>query len=104
MEGQRSEVRRLSIDEDMTIYNAEPLKAELLSSLEACQSLELDLTKVGAIDSAGLQLLALLKRESTRQGKGLSLVRLGAAAGDAIGCFDMAGLFANPATTAGERV
>lgn len=87
---------RLAIDEDMTIYNAAPLKARLLTALAACQRLELDLDRVMEIDTTGLQLLALLKNESVRLGKSLSLARHGATVREAIDCFGMAGFFGDP--------
>ena len=47
----------------------------MLDALSACEELELDLAQVGEIDSAGLQLLLLLKREAQVGGKRVILVR-----------------------------
>ena len=63
-----------SLTEDLTIYHALEQKAQLLEALAATEALELDLLHVGEIDTAGLQLLLLLKKEAQRAGKRLSIV------------------------------
>jgi len=60
---------RLALDTDLTIYHAEAHKLALLEALGRGNRLELDLSAVGDIDTAGLQLLILLKREAREQGK-----------------------------------
>jgi anti-anti-sigma factor len=59
---------------ELTIYTAQELKAPLLAPLDQCSELEIDLAGVSEIDSAGLQLLILLKQESQTRGKTLRLV------------------------------
>lgn len=66
--------QRLTLAEDLTIYHALDLKAQLLEAQAATQDLELDLSQVGEIDTAGLQLLILLKKEARRSGKRISIV------------------------------
>lgn len=66
--------QRLSLTEDLTIYHALEQKAALLDALAATDELELDLAQVEEIDSAGLQLLILLKKEAQRAGKRLAIV------------------------------
>lgn len=58
---------------EMTIYTAAQIKPALLALLEGCNEAELDLSGVGEIDSAGLQLLLLAKREAAQAGKPLRL-------------------------------
>lgn len=65
---------RLTILEDLTIYNAMEHKQKLLDALNAASHLELDLSQVGEIDTAGLQLLLLAKREAARLNKDLDIV------------------------------
>lgn len=57
-------VSRLRIAGDMTIYTAADLKAELMPHLAQPGELEIDLSEVSELDSAGLQLLILAKREN----------------------------------------
>ncbi len=66
--------RRLSLTEDLTIYHALDQKNILLDELAATSDLELDLLQVSDIDTAGLQLLILLKKEAQRTGKRVSIV------------------------------
>jgi len=60
---------RLALASDLTIYHAQAHKEALLAALVDTDRLELDLSAVGDIDTAGLQLLILVKRESRAQGK-----------------------------------
>jgi anti-sigma B factor antagonist len=64
----------LSLTEDLTIYHALDQKTILLDALAATDELELDLLQVSEIDTAGLQLLLLLKKEAQRSGKRISIV------------------------------
>ena len=64
----------LSLAEDLTIYHALEQKNILLDALSTTDDLELDLLKVSEIDTAGLQLLILLKKEAQRSGKKVSIV------------------------------
>ncbi|MCG8425747.1 MAG: STAS domain-containing protein [Chromatiales bacterium] len=56
----------LTVDDEMTIYNAAEQKTEFLGHLSDCQEVELDLSSVTEIDSAGLQLLMVMKSEAQR--------------------------------------
>ena len=64
----------MSVTEDLTIYHALEQKHRLLDALGSTDELELDLMQVGDIDTAGLQLLILLKKEAQRTGKRLAIV------------------------------
>lgn len=65
---------RLTILEDLTIYNAMDHKQKLLDALDKADHLEIDLSQVAEIDTAGLQLLILAKREAARLSKDLDIV------------------------------
>jgi anti-anti-sigma factor len=65
---------RLVLDQDLTIYHALAQKALLLDALSQADDLELDLNGVAEIDTAGLQLLLLLKKEARRCGKRVAIV------------------------------
>jgi anti-sigma B factor antagonist len=72
-----NERQRLALTCDLTIYHALEQKAlllEALAAIEAGDELELDLVNVGDIDTAGLQLLLLLKKEAQRAGKRVAIV------------------------------
>ncbi len=64
----------LALTEDLTIYHALEQKNALLAALANTDELELDLLHVSEIDTAGLQLLVLLKKEAQRSGTTISIV------------------------------
>ena len=64
----------LALTEDLTIYHALEQKNALLAALANTDELELDLLHVSEIDTAGLQLLVLLKKEAQRSGKTISII------------------------------
>ena len=64
---------RARIEGEMTIFNAADLKKDLLEMLNECQEMELDLSEVSELDTAGLQLLVLAKRESENLKKSLRI-------------------------------
>ena len=68
-------VCRLTIQGQATIYNAVELKDRLIAELHQRQELELDLSQIREIDTAGLQVLLLLRREAERLSKKFSTVR-----------------------------
>ena len=89
-------VRRLAIAQEMTIYHALEQKKLLLDALAEPQVLELDLSQVAAIDTAGLQLLLLAKRESTAAGKALKVTAHSPAVRELIEFTQTAAYFGDP--------
>lgn len=87
---------RLAITEDMTIYNAVPQKAQLVEALSQCQELEIDLSLVGEIDTAGFQLLLLIKREAAQHGKKARIVAHSTSVREVLDFFNMAAFFGDP--------
>jgi anti-sigma B factor antagonist len=88
--------QRLAITEPMSIYQAPELKARILETLGAAEAVELDLSQVGEIDSAGLQLLMLAKREALAAGKTLQIVSHSPAVREVIEFANLAGHFGDP--------
>lgn len=80
----------------MTIYSAEQTKTWLLDALARCNELAVDLSQVGEIDSAGMQLLMLAKREANRQEKTLRLNSHSPAVVEMLDFFNMAAYFGDP--------
>lgn len=87
---------RLSITENMTIYQALAQKQQLIDALSQFPGLELDLSQVGEIDTAGLQLLILAKREASRQGKALQIVAHSPAVRETMDFCNLASQFGDP--------
>lgn len=87
---------RLSFLEDLTIYNAMEQKQQLVKALEACRTIELDLSQVGEIDTSGLQLLILAKREAARLNKELTIVAHSPAVRQTLDFCNLATFFGDP--------
>jgi anti-anti-sigma factor len=97
-------VSRLALDGDLTIYTAAESKKRLLDAVFASPSLELDLSQVAEMDTAGFQLLVLAKREAQRAGRALAIVAHSAAVREIIEFYNMTAFFGDPVViTAAER-
>lgn len=93
---QENSIGRLSLDENMTIYNAQSIKDRLLAALAECNELELDLSRVGEVDTTGAQLLIMAKREANRQDKSLRLVAHSEAVREVLEFYNIAAFFGDP--------
>jgi anti-anti-sigma factor len=67
---------RVRIQGEMTVYRALELKQALLVALADAHTLEIDLSAVGEIDSAGVQLLLLAHRQAEASGKAMRLAAM----------------------------
>lgn len=88
--------RSIAISEDMTIYNAMAQKPQLLDALNSCDELDLDLSQVGEMDTAGFQILLLAKREALKAGKTIRLTAHSKAVTDLLDLYNMASYFGDP--------
>ncbi len=86
----------LHIEGDMTIYTAAELKTELMIQLAKPGEREIDLSQVSEMDSAGLQILILAKRETARSGNQLRLTGHSRAVLDVLDICNMAFYFGDP--------
>jgi len=87
---------RVGIEGEMTIYNAAQTKESLLSVMADCNEIEMDLGRVSEIDTAGLQLLALVKREAADSNKPLQFVAHSQAVLDMLDLCNLSGVFGDP--------
>jgi len=65
---------KMRVEGEMTIFNAADLKKDLLDTLNECSDVEMDLSQVNEMDTIGLQLLILTKRESAALNKGFRII------------------------------
>lgn len=86
----------LMLDGPMTIYNAGDIKTQLIAGLSVGPLLQLDLSHVNEIDTAGFQLLVMAKRESLRRNCEMRIVAHSPAVQDVIEFFNMAAFFGDP--------
>ena len=87
---------RLRLVGEMTIYAAAELKPRLLDEVAAHAALEIDLAEVSEIDTAGIQLLLLAKREAAAAGKTLALVGHSPAVLELVELYKLAGTLGDP--------
>jgi len=92
----RKGIHRLRLQGELTIYNAASMKSVLLDVLPKHKEVEIDLAKVIEIDSAGLQLLVLAKREAGNHSKELRLVNHSEAILEIINLYNAAEYFGDP--------
>lgn len=87
---------KLAVNGALTIYEAASAKAALLEALTKTLELEIDLSGVDEIDSAGVQLLILLKREAVKAGKHMRLAQHSAASLEVLDRYQLASYFGDP--------
>jgi anti-sigma B factor antagonist len=83
----------LSIDGEMTIYRAAELRESLSAALAAGNDLELNLSAVTELDSAGVQLLMAAKKTARESQHELRLVGHSPAVLEVFETLDLAGHF-----------
>lgn len=88
---------QFSIEGELTIYTAADTKARLLPLLAQCSTLEIDLSQVSELDSAGVQLLLLAQRECEKRNGRLHLHGHSAAVSEALEMCNLTEIFAAPA-------
>ena len=91
-----SAVCKLSIEGDFTIFTAEAIKTRLLEALNEGQEIEVDLSGISEMDSAGLQLMVAAKREAATQEKALRFAGHSQAILSTMDLCDISGHFADP--------
>jgi anti-sigma B factor antagonist len=85
-----------AIIEDMTIYNAAAQKQMLLDTLAGCDELDIDLSQVSEMDTAGFQILLLTKRTAVKANKTVRLSAHSKAVTDLLDLYNMVNYFGDP--------
>ena len=65
---------KVSVESPMTIYEAVEQRKEFIEILEQQGDLEIDLSEVGEMDTAGIQILLLVKRSAGERNKVVNLI------------------------------
>ncbi len=87
----------LVLDGELTIYRAAELKETLLNALAAdTRDLEINLAAVSELDSAGLQLLMLVKKAAQQQKRDVHLVAHSPAVVEVFETLNVAAYFGDP--------
>jgi anti-sigma B factor antagonist len=87
---------RVAVRGALTIYHAASAKAALLAALAKANVLEVDLAGVDEIDTAGMQILILLKREAAKAGKQLRLQQHSPASMEVLDNYRLGAYFGDP--------
>ena len=86
----------LSLGGDFTLANAVAIKGVLLDALNQATRLEVDLLNVTKLDTAGVQLLLLLRREAVDRGISLKWLGYSLAVEEVLDLLDLAHLLGRP--------
>ena len=86
----------ISIQDEMTIYSVLEQKNNLYPHLKAGKELQIDLSEVSEIDSAGVQLLIFLKTEAQNKEYELSFIHHSQAVIDVFDIFNLSSFFDDP--------
>lgn len=86
----------IAIDGELTVFTVEAWKDRLARALDASQALTVDLAAVTECDSAGLQLLAVLKREADLRGRDVALRNAAPAVAEVLALYRVRTLFGAP--------
>ncbi|MCX7175230.1 MAG: STAS domain-containing protein [Proteobacteria bacterium] len=89
-------VTHIDILGDLSIFNAGEQRSRLLDALEAYSEVEVDLSGVSEIDSAGIQLMVAAKREAVNRNKSLRFTNHSPAVFDILELCDLAGHLGDP--------
>jgi len=100
---QGDSVTYIAIADEMTIYTALEQKNELLPHLKPNHQLQLDLSGVSEIDSAGMQLLIHMKQKAKELDNEFSLVQHSQAVVEVIGLFNLTSFFGDPVVITADR-
>jgi ABC-type transporter Mla MlaB component len=90
------------IDGPFTIYEATDSKYRLLDELNIAPEIDVDLSGVAELDTAGLQLLLLFKREAMKLDKQVRFHGHSKAVLSVIDLFNLGGVFGDPVVLSGE--
>lgn len=86
----------VGIEGEMTIYTASQFKEEVIPCMSGSEKMEVSLAGVSEIDAAGLQMLALLKREAVANTKSLAFIAHSQAVLEVLDLCHLAGVFGDP--------
>ncbi|NTV10160.1 MAG: STAS domain-containing protein [Zoogloea sp.] len=87
----------MAIEGEFGIFTARDLRERLLALMDEGDELEIDLSAVTEMDSAGVQLMLAAKREAQARDKSLRFTGHSPAVDDLLALCDLAGLLGDPA-------
>ena len=91
-----SNTKQLTPEGELTIFTAADIKAQLTAALAASPFLEINLSQVSEMDTAGLQLLIVAKNECQARNGSLLLTGHSPAVMDVLDICNMTAFFGDP--------
>lgn len=92
----KSTVTRIAIEGELSIFTAVSIRERLLEALDEGTEIEVNLSKVSEMDSAGVQLMIAAKREAAERNKPLCFTGHSSAVIDILDLCDLSGHFGDP--------
>jgi anti-sigma B factor antagonist len=92
-------VTRIAVEGELNIFKVADLRQRLLEAISDGSEVEVDLSHVSEIDSAGIQLMVAAKREAATRSKLLRFTGSGPAVSDIIELFSLASYLGEPVLT-----
>lgn len=103
MDNAASPAATLRLEGEMNIYHVNEIKAQVLDALDGPSPLEVDLSGITEVDTAGLQLLILAKREAARLDKNVRFTGHSPAVLEVMDLCNLSGLFGDPVVLVSTR-
>jgi len=94
---------QLALEGELSIFTVALVKERLLAALNGADAVEVDLSRINEIDSAGVQLLVAAKTEAQAQGKNLGLVHHAPVVLEILDLCDLSGYFGDPVLISSRR-
>lgn len=91
-----SAARKFAVEGDFTIFTAQAVKEQLIAVLEQGREIEVDLSHVSEIDSAGLQIMIAAKCHAAARDKVIRFTGHSAAVLALFDLCDLSGYFGDP--------
>ena len=89
-------VNRVEIKGELSIFTAAVLRQQLLDALDCQTDVEVDLSLVSEMDSAGMQLMVAAKREASVRNKSLRFIGHSPAVFEILELCDLSGHLGDP--------
>ncbi|HEX8962561.1 MAG TPA: STAS domain-containing protein [Rhodocyclaceae bacterium] len=87
---------------EVTVFNAGTIRSQLLAALDGTDDVDVDLSQVTEIDSAGVQLIVAAKREAESRNKALHFTGCSGPVLDVIGLLGLSA-YLTDAIAAGQQ-
>lgn len=94
----------VTLDGELSIYNAAAFKQELKPCLDDCKSIAFDLSAVTEMDTSCFQVLMQVKRECEKAGKEMQMVAHSPAVLEILDLYGMERFFGDPLVLVSENI